>query len=111
MAALHCALLSSFFARQGVIAVAVAAFLLLTYARRRCGHETRDLRTFGADCSKQGLQQMFGGLLMAAAGVLLSRHNGLVRASNRSITPISLSLPDVFNGTHTHTHGLFSLLF
>ena len=78
MVALHCQLLSSFFARQGVIAVAVAAFLLLTYARRRCGHETRDLRTFGADCSKQGLQQMFGGLLMAAAGVLLSRHNGLV---------------------------------
>ena len=106
MAAIHCALLSSFFARQGVIAVAVAAFLLLTYARRRCGHETRDLRTFGADCSKQGLQQMFGGLLMAAAGVLLSRHNGLVCGVEHE-QHASLSLTGFLMA---HTHVAFSHL-
>ena len=44
---------------------------------RELGYETRDLRTFTADVSKQAMQQGFGGLLMAAVGVGLARHGGL----------------------------------
>lgn len=72
-----CDLISSFLMRQGVIATAGIMFLIFTYVRKQMGIETRDLRTFVADCSKQGFQQGFGGLLMAALGVLLERNAGL----------------------------------
>ena len=77
MDASDCPLVSSFVARQSIILGAGALFVLFTYARKRLGYETRDLKTFVADCSKQGLQQAFGGVLMAAAGVALAQHHGL----------------------------------
>ena len=73
----QCPLISSFVARQSIIVAAGVCFLLYTWLRKLQGFETRDLRTFVADVSKQGMQQMFGGALMAAVGVLLERHAGL----------------------------------
>lgn len=77
MSGVVCPLLSSFIARQGIIAAAGIMFLVFTWLRKVYGAETRDLRTFAADVSKQGFQQAFGGLLMAAVGVALAHHNGL----------------------------------
>ena len=76
-APVQCELVSSMLARQGIIAAAGVCFLLFTWMRKVYGLETRDLRTFAADVSKQGLQQAFGGALMAVVGVLLAHHNGL----------------------------------
>lgn len=72
-----CLLMGSFIARWGILLGAGLLFLLFTYARKLRGAETRDLRTFAADCSKQALQQAFGGLLMAAVGVHLASERGL----------------------------------
>jgi len=74
--ATECPLVSSFLARQGIIAAAGCFFFLVTWLRKLQGVETRDLRTFCADVSKQVMQQGFGGLLMAAAGVALAQHEG-----------------------------------
>jgi hypothetical protein len=77
-----CELLASFVTRQSIIAIAGVAFLIYTYVRRKCGKEKRDLRTFAADVSKQGGQQMFGGVLMAATAVLLEE-------SGRGLDPLA----------------------
>jgi len=66
---------SSFIKRQCVVLIAALMFLTFTFVRTRLGHDTRDPRTLAADISKQGLQQGFGGLLMAAVGVGLARHS------------------------------------
>ena len=68
----HCALVSSFVARQLVILLAGLCFLFYTCVRVRQGKETRDVRTLAADVSKQAGQQAIGGALMVAVGVLLA---------------------------------------
>lgn len=70
-----CELVKTFASRQGVLVLAGLLFLAYTYARVRTGRETRDFFTFCADVSKQGVQQMFGGVLMAALGILLASHS------------------------------------
>ena len=74
---MDCALVSSFIARQGIIAAAAGFFLLYTYVRAKMGLEHRNLKTFVADCSKQGGQQAVGGVLMVVIGVILSQNEGL----------------------------------
>jgi len=71
-----CPLISSFMARQGIIAIAGTIFFTFTFIRKMMGAETRDLRTFAADVSKQGFQQGFGGALMAVVGVALEHMGG-----------------------------------
>ena len=75
----ECPLISSFLARQSILLGAGLLFILFTYLRKLLGYETRDIKTFAADCSKQALQQGFGGLLMAAVAVHL-QHGGLYDA-------------------------------
>jgi hypothetical protein len=67
-----CSLVKSFFARQGIIAIAALIFLSWTAVRVRLGREKRDLKTFIADVSKQGGQQMMGGVMMVLLGLHLS---------------------------------------
>ena len=73
----QCALISSFMARQGIIAAAGLCFFAFTYIRKRMGIETRDVQTFAADVSKQGLQQGFGGLMMAVEAGTIELRGGV----------------------------------
>lgn len=93
-----CPLVSSFIARQGVIVGAGLLFLLYTFLRSRWGYEKRDLRTFCADCSKQAGQQMIGGLLLVALGVLLSSHGYDALAWYGAEYPFEILLTTFFTG-------------
>ena len=102
MAPIECALVSSFVARQGIILIAGISFLLYTYVRFRVGYETRDFRTFLADVSKQAGQQMFGGALMVALGILLAERGQDALAWYGAEYPFEIILTTIFTSVLRH---------
>ncbi|KAL1522267.1 hypothetical protein AB1Y20_017261 [Prymnesium parvum] len=67
-----CALLTSWTVRQAVLLCAGLIFIAFTLA----SGETREPRTFVADCAKQAGQQAIGGVLLLLVGERLSSRGG-----------------------------------
>ena len=93
-----CALVRDFVARQGVIFIAALAFFAYTAIRVRLGRDKRDLRTFVADASKQGGQQMMGGTMMVLLGLHLSERGLSPLAWYGGQYPFEIIITTVFTG-------------
>eukprot|EP00326_Haptolina_ericina_P013533 CAMPEP_0181212394 /NCGR_PEP_ID=MMETSP1096-20121128/24326_1 /TAXON_ID=156174 ORGANISM="Chrysochromulina ericina, Strain CCMP281" /NCGR_SAMPLE_ID=MMETSP1096 /ASSEMBLY_ACC=CAM_ASM_000453 /LENGTH=284 /DNA_ID=CAMNT_0023303919 /DNA_START=8 /DNA_END=862 /DNA_ORIENTATION=+ len=94
----NCSLVKSFFTRQGIIAIAALIFLVWTAVRVRLGREKRDLKTFIADVSKQGGQQMMGGVMMVLLGLHLSEGGLSPLAWYGAQYPFEIVLTTTFTG-------------
>jgi len=93
-----CGLVANFIARQGIILAAGLIFLGFTAVRVKYGYEKRNLKTFCADCSKQAGQQMCGGLMMVALGLLLAESGLSPLAWYGAEYPFEIVLTTCFTG-------------
>jgi len=93
-----CPVVKDFLARQGIIAFAGLVFLGWTWVRVRRGLETRDVRTFAADTSKQAGQQAMGGAMMVVLGHKLAEDGFSPLAWYGALYPFEIVLTTGFTG-------------
>ena len=93
-----CALVKSFVARQGILAVAGLIFLGWIAVRVRLGKEKRDLKTFVSDVSKQAGQQMMGGTMLVLMGLKLSERGLSPLAWYGAQYPFEIVITTIFTG-------------
>mmetsp|Transcript_9281 Transcript_9281/g.30338 ORF Transcript_9281/g.30338 Transcript_9281/m.30338 type:complete len:306 (+) Transcript_9281:41-958(+) len=104
-----CPVVKDFLARQGIIAFAGLVFLGWTWVRVRRGLETRDVRTFAADTSKQAGQQAMGGAMMVVLGHKLAEDGFSPLAWYGALYPFEIVLTTGFTGVFRRLNEALAL--